>query len=78
MTIKYLWDSFRWRFVAAFHIAWWFAKGAPLNMEGFGRWEETKIAWIGWKVVIMFPHNKDKVTKMDEWLQGYKDKGNKP
>ena len=62
--MRYAWDCFRWRFIAAFHIAWWVLKGAPqtpyeLDGKRFyvgTRWEEAKTAWRLWRAVIMRKH----------------------
>lgn len=68
--MRYLWDCFRWRFVAAFYIAWWFVQGAPMtDWEPYDRrWEVTKTAWRMWRASIMYPHEKDQYVTVQQWI----------
>lgn len=65
--MRYLWDSFRWRFIAAFYIAWWFAIGAPMKDMPFPtRWANVRFAWRGWRFSIMFRHERHKYRPIQE------------
>lgn len=66
-SIRYVFDLIRWRFVAAFYIAWWFARGAPKkHMVGLNRWDTAKLAWSLWRSAIMFRHEHEKYISLHE------------
>jgi len=70
MPMRYPWDLLRWRFVAAFHIAWWFLRGAPMkDQPAKSRWENTRWAWQLWKIEIMFRHEKGKYVSFDKVME---------
>lgn len=67
--MRYLWDLFRWRFVAAYYIIWWGFKGFPVrDLPSPSRWENLGWAWHQNRSIIMYRHEKHKYITVEEWL----------
>ena len=67
--LAFWWDSFRWRFVAAWHIANWCMRGAPTKYIGLGkvsRWAVATMAWDWHRAQIMYPHERHKYRPIDD------------
>ena len=66
--MRYAWDLFRWRFVAAYYIAGWVVKGATMkDQPADTRLQMIEFAWRVWRSLIMFRHEKDKYITTEEW-----------
>lgn len=65
----------KWRVVAAYHIAWWFCKGAPMGdwPEHWTRWHVTKLSWRWWRDMIAC---NEKVRTVEEFLTELREERN--
>jgi hypothetical protein len=67
--MRWIWDSIRWRPIAALHIAWWLCNGATKDsMAEFSRWAVMKMAWRAWRATVMMPHERHKYIPIEEFL----------
>lgn len=64
--MRYAWDSFRWRFVAAFGVCWWLISGPLPCALGDTRREVCGRIWRITRNVIMLPHEKHLYRPIDE------------
>lgn len=68
--LAFCWDSFRWRFVAAYYLVWWLFQGLPMaDQPEPTRLANAKWAWSVHRSTIMRPHEKHNYLSIDEILE---------
>lgn len=72
--MRYAWDAFRWRFVAAFYIAWWACKGMPRVFGHMSRWDIAVSSWRHNRANIMAKHWQHKLVSARKFFEDWESK----